>query len=159
MIAAGSVRRMRAGDIEPVRNLVCALASFYVGDPAAELPAWLADSLTVESFRKRFESDEFQVWVYEVATDAGSTVVGYLALRGESHLFHLFVDAEYQKQGIASELWQQLRTDSALSACTVRSSLYAVPVYRKLGFQEYGPVMEKEGLQFQPMQLAGVSSQ
>jgi predicted GNAT family N-acyltransferase len=36
---------------------------------------------------------------------------------------------------------------------TLRSSLYAVPIYKRFGFSESGPVGTKDGISFQPMEL------
>ncbi|WP_425475087.1 GNAT family N-acetyltransferase [Brenneria uluponensis] len=40
-----------------------------------------------------------------------------------------------------------------LNTYTVRSSIYAVPIYKKLGFKESESVTSKEGIRFQPMVL------
>lgn len=88
----------------------------------------------------------------------GETLVGAAAMRDDRHLYHLFVDAQFQRRGIATALWTQLR-DTAIAAgntgeFTVNSSINAIVVYARLGFVAVGEVQHKNGLQFQPMRLA-----
>ncbi len=88
----------------------------------------------------------------------GETLVGAAAIRDDSHLYHLFVDAQFQRRGIATALWAQLR-DTAIAAgntgaFTVNSSINAIAAYSRFGFVATGDVQHKNGLQFQPMRLA-----
>lgn len=88
----------------------------------------------------------------------GETLVGVAAVRGNSHLYHLFVSARFQRRGIAKTLWTQLR-DAAIEAgstgdFTVNASINAIAVYSRLGFVAMDEVQHKNGLQFQPMRLA-----
>lgn len=88
----------------------------------------------------------------------GETLIGVAAIRDNSHLYHLFVDARFQRRGIARALWTQLR-DMAIEAgstgaFTVNSSINAIATYSRLGFVAVGEVQHKNGLQFQPMRLA-----
>jgi GNAT superfamily N-acetyltransferase len=63
------------------------------------------------------------------------------------------VSEQYQGQGIARALWENITTHCACRSYVVQSSLNAVPVYKRFGFIESGAVAEKDGLQFQPMEL------
>lgn len=95
-------------------------------------------------------------YMYLVAEEDGA-LVGFIALRDNCHLFHLFVDLDRQRQGIARELWSRAR-DRALHSgnpgeFTVNSSLIAVPVYESFGFRAVGPVVKTHGIAFLPMCL------
>lgn len=86
-----------------------------------------------------------------------STLVGFIALRDETHLFHLFVAAAHQRQGCARALWHaalaELHPGGPPRAFTVNSSLNAVPVYTSFGFVAVGQPVQTHGVVFQPMRL------
>ena len=93
---------------------------------------------------------------YHVAEVDGQ-LVGVVGVRNNAHLFHLFVAELYQRQGIASNLW-----NVAMQACldagnpgkfTVNSSRYALGVYEKLGFVACSSPQEVNGIIFYPMNL------
>ena len=68
-----------------------------------------------------------------------------------THLFHLFVSESHQCKGIARKLWSHAIQSGGASEITVRSSLFAVPVYKAFGFKETGDVGVIDGLKYQPM--------
>ncbi len=72
-------------------------------------------------------------------------------MRGGCHLFHLFVAETHQGKGISRALWNYAISGAKPKEYTLRSSLYAIPVYQRFGFTEYGAVEQKEGIVFQPM--------
>jgi ribosomal protein S18 acetylase RimI-like enzyme len=94
---------------------------------------------------------------YHVALVDG-VVVGFVAVRDNSHLFHLFVARDVQRQGIARQLWQAAHVDAIArggdGTFTVNSSNYAVPVYESFGFVRVGPTQCAKGLYYNPMRLA-----
>lgn len=96
--------------------------------------------------------------VYHVAEQDGQ-IVGFIAMREHKHLFHMFVDKQHHRQGIARALWAVAR-QAAMEAgnpgvFTVNSSNYAVPVYQALGFVQTEPMQFRNGLYYNPMQLDG----
>jgi GNAT superfamily N-acetyltransferase len=85
----------------------------------------------------------------------GGRLAGVVALRDNTHLFHLFVDPAFQGQGLSRKLWLHAKT-IALSRghagpFTVNSTPSAVPVYRRFGFVAAGPQVDKNGISFVPM--------
>jgi GNAT superfamily N-acetyltransferase len=88
----------------------------------------------------------------------GGQLAGVVAVRDNTHLYHLFVDPAYQGQGLGRTLWLHAR-DIALAngnagSFTVNSTVYAVPVYERFGFRATSARVEKNGVAFVPMQLA-----
>jgi predicted GNAT family N-acyltransferase len=89
---------------------------------------------------------------------AEDEIVGMIEVRNHDHVSLFFVDARVHRRGIGRELLQQ-----ALDICRhhrpdlrqvdVNSSLYAVPVYERLGFRPAGPEQVKNGIRFVPMVL------
>lgn len=71
-----------------------------------------------------------------------------IALRGNSHDYHLFVAQAFQRKGLGRSLWRRVY-QAALEAgnnwrFTVNSSVSAVPVYERLGFVAIGSKVEKK---------------
>ncbi|MEI7036016.1 GNAT family N-acetyltransferase [Fulvimonas yonginensis] len=73
----------------------------------------------------------------------GGVLVGFAAMRDDSHLVQFFVSTRYQGRGIARRLWQRTMDDAIRRAGTHRFTLNAtrcaVPVYRRFGFVATGP--------------------
>lgn len=92
--------------------------------------------------------------VYHVAVEAGE-VAGFVAIRANSHVFHLFVDKRRHGQGLARRLWQAARAAAVErggdGSFTVNASNYAVPVYEAFGFARVAPTQCVKGLYFNPM--------
>lgn len=96
-------------------------------------------------------------FVYLVAKAEGQ-LAGVVALRDNSHLFHLFVAEPFQGQGLGGKLWNTVKIKAIQSGntgkFTVNSSLNALPFYERFGFMASGPVVRTHGVAFQPMQLS-----
>ena len=87
----------------------------------------------------------------------GNELVGVVALRDNSHLYHLFVAQAHQGKGLGRSLWQSVKQAAFRAGnagrFTVNSSLNAIPAYERFGFIPSGPKVEKHGVAFVPMQL------
>ena len=89
---------------------------------------------------------------YLAESDSGLS--GFIALRDESHVYHLFVEPDVHRQGIARSLWMHAKSSSSHKRFTVNSSLFAVAVYERLGFVATEGPQTKNGLAFVPMVYA-----
>jgi GNAT superfamily N-acetyltransferase len=139
------------------RSLAGIIASFQPTltlDPSGVGAEHYLASVSEEAERQYLESPRYTYLVAE----HGGEVVGFIAMRDRTHLFHLFVAAEYQGQGIASRLWLQARGHAVRpgkpSVFTVNSSLNAVVVYERFGFVPSGAEVQAHGIAFLPMRLA-----
>lgn len=144
-----SIRLATENDVSKVVDLVASLAPYYLDNSIHELPSWFRNSLSASAFLTRISSPEYMNFVFE---EAGS-IAGYISLKDKSHLYHLFVPEEYQGRGIARLLWEHVKECSHANVFFLRSSLYAVPIYKRFGFLESGPSGTKDGISFQPMEL------
>lgn len=142
------IRKVEKDDVENIQKLVLTLSNFYLKSKDDELPLWFSTALSTQAFLTRIESPDYKSYVYE--NEAG--IVGYIAIKDNSYLQHLFVSEACHRQGICKLLWQYALQylDSTIS---VRSSVYAIPVYKKLGFIESGSLAEKDGILFLPMEF------
>ena len=78
--------------------------------------------------------------------------IGIIATRSEGkHLALFFVDGKYHKQGIGKQLWNVMLSENPNHELTVHSSLYAIPVYERLGFVKMGEMQTEDGITYLPM--------
>lgn len=91
---------------------------------------------------------------YQIA-HLGGQLAGVVAMRDNTHLFHLFVPRALHRRGIALYLWQAARDASIArgntTGFTVNSSVYALPFYESLGFVATAPKVEADGIAYVPM--------
>jgi len=142
-----SVRKARVSDAHSISTLVASLAHFNVAEQGTALPEWFSNTLTIQEFERRLTSDKFIQLVYV----ENQQILAYIAMRGSQHLYHLFVDEAHQGRGLSRLLWEKLKQQCPSETYTVNSSIYAIPIYKKLGFIENGPAGSKEGIDFQAM--------
>ncbi|HWX01615.1 GNAT family N-acetyltransferase [Collimonas sp.] len=84
----------------------------------------------------------------------GDVLAGFIAMRDRSHVFHLFVAPQFQRQGMATRLWQAARASApGIQTFTVNSSPAALPVYKRFGFAPTDSRIEMHGICFVPMRL------
>ena len=83
----------------------------------------------------------------------GGQLVGLAAVRWPAHVYYLFVDEAFQRQGVARQLWQRLQA-SAPDALLwrVNAAPGAVAAYQRLGFVATGPEQALHGIRYVPMQ-------
>ncbi|PKG39094.1 GNAT family N-acetyltransferase [Psychromonas sp. Urea-02u-13] len=144
-----SIRVANENDVSKICSLVISLSHFYLESIESELPDWFAETLTEKAFLNRIINEEYQNFVYEIHGE----IVGYLALKGNSHLYHLFVAENHQGKGISKSLWSYARNVCIAEIYTLRSSLFAIPIYQNFGFKMVGDAGEKDGIGFQSMEL------
>ena len=144
-----TIRKADSSDASRLRSLASDLSRFYLQDPDATPPAWLATSLSEVEFIDRLKSNDYYNYVYEL----NGEVVAYISIKRPGHLYHLFVTESHQGQGIARLLWEHASMQLKVCTYTVRSSMNAIPVYKRFGFVESASAGEKDGVFYQPMEL------
>lgn len=147
-------RRASPEDAEMISRLIMLFLDSLAVDPNGVGAEGFLASVSVEAERSYILSDRYDYLVAEVEGE----LAGFIAMRDQTHLFHLFVVPKYQRRGIARELWRQAR-DAAVSrgvekGFTVNSSLPAVPAYERLGFVRASPPMQEHGVAFIRMRHA-----
>lgn len=81
-------------------------------------------------------------------------ILGMLELKGHDHIAMLFVDDRERGLGraLVERALQLCREGTEdLETVSVHASLYAVPIYRKLGFEAQGPEQTENGMTYVPM--------
>ncbi len=87
---------------------------------------------------------------------SSSNIAGVIDMRDNSHICLFFVARAYQRRGIGRGLLERaialsIERAPALTAIDVNSSLFAVQIYRHLGFQQSKPLQSANGIRFVPM--------
>jgi ribosomal protein S18 acetylase RimI-like enzyme len=107
-----------------------------------------------EEFRKRNQSDTFTL----TAKTEDGYITGIIEARYDGHICLLFVRKEFQHKGISKELFNNARNICMQKAgskviMTVNSSIYAVDLYKKLGFTTVGNEQTINGIRFIEMEF------
>lgn len=105
----------------------------------------------IENF-KHVNTKEFyiQETVKTYVIEKENKIVGMVSINTTDHIHLLFVDPNYQRQGIARALLEKVMTITK-DDITVNSSLYAYHFYRAMGFHSTNIMQEKDGITFIPM--------
>ena len=149
------IRPIEDEDIPAVACLLKVLArQFIVHESTPEGAATFLRENDEEAIRRYIAYGH----VYHVALCDGD-LAGFIAVRGRTHLFHMFVCVKWQRQGVGRMLWEVARAaamaDGGSGEFTVNASNFAVPVYEAMGFVRTAPMQSLKGLFFNPMQLVG----
>jgi GNAT superfamily N-acetyltransferase len=144
----------RAGspaDAEVIAGLIASFQSELTADPSGVGAQEYLASVSVLAERVYLASERYG---YLVAY-SDSQLIGLIAIRDRSHLFHLFVERSHQRRGIARRLWDralsELCAPNSDGYFTVNSSLSAVPAYQAFGFVPVGSIQSMHGITFVPM--------
>ncbi len=148
------IRQAQADDAPAISRLVQGLAHHFLLDPAQAATAPFLQTVSPAAMNGYIASDAFD---YSVGECQGQ-LAGLVAVRDGQHLFHLFVDTSFQRQGFAARLWAHARQRALAQGntrgFTVNSTPYALPVYQRLGFVATGPEVHTRGIAYVPMRLA-----
>jgi GNAT superfamily N-acetyltransferase len=115
-----------------------------------------AAAFLAEQDEARLRSNLDEGYVYHAAIVDG-VLAGFIGVRGGTHVYHLFVDAAYQRRGIARALWDAARAAALVpghpGVFTVNASNVAVPFYASVGFERTAP-MQVDKVRYNPMRLS-----
>lgn len=148
------IQRATIADAPRISALIRELSTPFLVSPSGEGAEPFLAAISESAIQGYVAASNFE---YLVAEDQGQ-LVGVVALRDNSHLYHLFVAVPLQGRGLGGKLWDMVKAKALLlgnpGKFTVNSSLNAVPVYERFGFIASGPVVQANGVVFQPMQLS-----
>lgn len=142
------IRTASVSDASAIAELVylTSLACCFTAEQPC--PEWFKESVTPPQIANHLSSDQM-TWL---VAEEEQSLVGVLAVSDRSHVKYFFVHPARQKMGIGKQLWQFASNNGVLgSSLTVRSSLFAVPVYERLGFKLIEPPKIFNGLHYQAM--------
>ena len=151
------LRRATIADADAISHLVHSVAHYFTLHADGRGAEEFFKSISSEAISSYLASERYVYWVGCHSQEASADhIIAAIALRDNSHLYHLFVASEQQFQGYARQLWQQLQTHAAQLGnpgnFTVNASLFAEKMYEKFGFSATDEVQEMHGLRYIPMQ-------
>ena len=142
------IRHALEADAPAISELIYASSCECCFTPEQPCPDWYQASVQPAQIRNLLRAAEM---VCLVATFKKSLVC-VLAISDHSHVKYFFTHPDYQKLGIGKQLWQFALNGGMLgNTVTVRSSLFAVPVYERLGFKAVEPPKIFNGMHYQKM--------
>ena len=147
------IRPIEPGDIDAVASLLSELATeFIIGE---------FEAAAQEQFLRKNDAQAIRAFIagthrYHVAEVDGQ-LTGFVGVRDNKHLYHLFVAKTMQRQGIGQALWEFAKRECVANGnsgpFTVNSSHNAVPVYERWGFRRDGSTQTTNGIEYNPMKL------
>ena len=148
------LRSGTAADAESIASLIASFQREITVHPDGEGAEQYFASVSPQAERGYLESSRYSV----IVAENEGVMLGFIALRDVSHVFHMFVAREHQRKGVARCLWHEAKAEALKTGSptqfTVNSSLGAVAVYRAFGFEPTGEVKSVHGISFLPMRLA-----
>jgi GNAT superfamily N-acetyltransferase len=146
-----NLRAATPSDAEQLAALIMSHSALLTLEPAGQGAGQFFESVSELAIRSYLASDRYAYTVLE----GDGKILGFIAMRDQNHLFHLFVAKAHQGKGVGRRLWenalQRARDGSNPLLFTVNSSPNAVPVYRKFGFKEVSARVQANGVAFIPM--------
>lgn len=152
-----TLRDATTNDAPAISALVSDLVRRHIAPSLTDAGlAKLLSSMNEEATRQRIEDG----WPHLLKI-VDNELAGLIVISPPTHLFHLFVHSSMQRTGVARRLFhaadERVRKNTGERIATVNSSLNAIDVYRRLGFEISGSMVENQGVRFQPMVRTGGS--
>lgn len=148
MINIPTIRLALEADVSDIAELIYSTSVACCFSPVQPCPKWYEESVQPSQIATLFKSEKM-VWLVALEEQK---LAGVLAVTDMSHVKYFFVHPAFQKLGVGKKLWESAMDRGALGkSITVRSSLFAVPVYRRLGFKAIEPPKSFNGMDYQTM--------
>jgi len=142
------IRHALEADASDVAELIYSTSVACCFTSEQPCPEWYKNSVLPSQIANLLKSEQM-VWLVAIQEQ---TLAGVLAVSDKSHVKYFFVHPAYQKLGIGRQLWHfALHRGGLGNSLTVRSSLFAVPVYERLGFIAVEPQKTFNGMHYQTM--------
>lgn len=112
-----------------------------------------AEFLTSSELEKMFYAGRYIVYV---AVKDGE-LIGIGSIRSGNHLSLLFVNGDYHRNGVATQIVRSLQDyllrETDYMTMTVNAAPYGVPFYEAMGFRSTGDFEAMDGIVYMPMEL------
>lgn len=145
------IRPATVADAQAIGSLIMDLLPFLtVHADARGAEAFIAN-VGIDAQRRYLAQEGFR---YHVALRE-EELVGVVAVRDNTHLFHLFIREALHGQGLGQRLWELARDDAMARGnpgnFTVKAARRAAGWYHRLGFVPDGEQLEHDGIVDVPM--------
>lgn len=149
-----NIRKARPKDAEAIHKLIAEVAPTCQQDFGPNGLENFLSANTIENILERVKTKDYFSLLYE----HDKHILGIITIKNHETINQLFVHPQYQKQGIAKELWQQafslIKANTQATEISVLSSSVGVPVYKSFGFKLSGDKSIADDITFYPMSLS-----
>lgn len=147
-------KRYQNGQEQDIYNFVKKVYDEFVSDDYSdEGDCFFYDWISPSNIASR-QKEEITI----LTAISDGNIVGMIEIRENKNISLLFVDKEFQRQGIAKELFHHaikdcLQKDKQLKTFHVNASPYSVSIYKKIGFVEKNTMQVQFGIKYVPMEM------
>ncbi len=143
------VRCMRPDELEETLELIRSVfLRFESPDYSDEGTNTFLEFIEKGNIQNGINKGELKFWV----CNAGSGIVGVIAMKNECHICMLFVHKNFHRQGISKRLVCEALSDVVPKTdITVNSSPYAKDFYHAVGFDDTDSLTTTNGIIYVPM--------
>lgn len=143
-----TIRPARLEDAPAISALICDLLPYMTVAADGSGAAAFVRTLRASAIAACLADSRYR---YQLGWLDGQ-LAGVVAVRDGSHLFHLFVARALHGRGLGRQLWQAARLAAPDgTGFTVNSSVFALPMYQRFGFEALGPAIARDGIAYIPM--------
>ncbi len=149
----GHIRFATPLDAEPISALLKESSVFFLASQDdAHAAAYFAHT-SPPRLRENIAMRDRAFLVAEVDGEFAA----FIALKDWRHIVQFFVAPRFQKLGVGAALWAralaEIRRQGPPQDITVRTTVFAVPVFGRFGFEITGERTTQKGMTFVPMVL------
>lgn len=146
-----TIRPATVADARAIGSLIMDLLPFLTVHPDGQGAEQFIANVGIEAQRRYLAQHSFR---YHVAL-RGDELLGVVAVRDNTHLFHLFIKESLHGQGLGRRLWELARDDAMARGnpgnFTVKAAGRAAGWYERLGFVQEAERIEHDGIVDVPM--------
>lgn len=147
------LRKAEQDDVDSISHLIIPLVTKYILPTCSQEGGQLILNSMSSTCISGYLAAGYE---YHVAELDGQ-LMGVVAMKGNSHLYHLFVAESQQGKGLSRTLWELAKGTCIANGnegkFTVNSALNATNVYLKFGFVPIDGIREQLGVKDMPMEL------
>mgnify|MGYP000378855422 CR=1 FL=1 len=143
------VRKIIDSDIEEIAKFfhktVHTVASKYYNKSQCDV--WASkDKINIDFWKKRFKDEYVFVALFE------NKIVGFISLRDDGLLDHLYIDKKHQGTPVRNLLWRNILIkveELGLKRIFTEASIMAMPIAKRMGFR----LIKKQTIKIEDLEL------
>jgi len=139
-----------SGAVNLIKNV---FDDFLAADYSDEGVSYFYERISVKSLMSRLSNGSTINIIKH-----GNRIVGFIEIINVNHIYLLFVAKEFQRNGLGGKLVKYSldllkKKNQGLTEVTVNSTIYALGLYKKLGFISIADFQLKNGIISYPMKI------